>query len=316
MRISVTDAKGQLTELVRRAEAGDEIILTRHGQAAVCLVPIKSKMLEGIRMAGAARATPGPGAARSQDFLYGEDGLPKYLLNPLDDCFERVDRASEHLGDLERRIDGAIRKQANALVIEHDPNAPHHVKRVTRGSETFWEMRIAILIGEIFYNLRSALDYLIFKLAKLDSGIEQDGTQFPIDDEKESFDTHVKRGWLEGLNAAHCAAIEGLQPYNGCDWSKRLRDYSNPDKHRHLIATGGDGIFHVHSSLEKDLSRCWGYEHEAPHPVPGQPPVKVKVYFSGNIAFGNGAPIIDTIREIKAGVADTLAKFSPEFLAG
>ncbi|WP_247410834.1 type II toxin-antitoxin system prevent-host-death family antitoxin, partial [Bradyrhizobium sp. 23] len=31
MRVSVTDAKGQLTDLVRRAEAGDEVILTRHG---------------------------------------------------------------------------------------------------------------------------------------------------------------------------------------------------------------------------------------------------------------------------------------------
>jgi prevent-host-death family protein len=35
VRISVTEAKGQLTELVRRAEAGDEVILTRHGHAAV-----------------------------------------------------------------------------------------------------------------------------------------------------------------------------------------------------------------------------------------------------------------------------------------
>jgi len=28
-------------------------------------------------MSGGARATSGPEAARSQDFLYGEDGLPK-----------------------------------------------------------------------------------------------------------------------------------------------------------------------------------------------------------------------------------------------
>ena len=41
MQISVTDAKAQLTELVRRAEQGDEIVLTRHGHAAVRLVPIK-----------------------------------------------------------------------------------------------------------------------------------------------------------------------------------------------------------------------------------------------------------------------------------
>jgi prevent-host-death family protein len=85
MQISVTEAKGQLTDLVRRAEAGDEVILTRHGQAAVRLVPIRPaldanarrKLLEAMRLSGAARATAGPDAARSQDFLYGEEGLPE-----------------------------------------------------------------------------------------------------------------------------------------------------------------------------------------------------------------------------------------------
>ena len=84
MHISVTDAKGQLTDLVRQAEAGDEIILTRYGQAVVRLVPVRSmpdpkarrKLLEAVRLSAAARVTPGPNAARSQDFLYGENGLP------------------------------------------------------------------------------------------------------------------------------------------------------------------------------------------------------------------------------------------------
>ena len=39
MRVSVSEANGQPTELVRRAEAGDEVILTRHGHPAVRLVP-------------------------------------------------------------------------------------------------------------------------------------------------------------------------------------------------------------------------------------------------------------------------------------
>lgn len=84
MRISVTDAKGQLTELVRRAEAGDEVILTRHGQATVRLVPVRNapgkidrrSLLEAIRKEVSAGATAGPSAARSQNFLYGNDGLP------------------------------------------------------------------------------------------------------------------------------------------------------------------------------------------------------------------------------------------------
>jgi prevent-host-death family protein len=85
MQVSVTDAKAQLTDLVRRAEAGDEVILTRHGHPSVRLVPIKAvpdrktrrALLETVRASAALRATAGPGAARSQDFLYGDDGLPE-----------------------------------------------------------------------------------------------------------------------------------------------------------------------------------------------------------------------------------------------
>lgn len=84
MKISVTDAKSQLTELVRRAEAGDDVVLTRHGKAAVRLVPVTDRPTAAERKAvlmevldSGAAATPGPSAARSQDFLYGDDGLPR-----------------------------------------------------------------------------------------------------------------------------------------------------------------------------------------------------------------------------------------------
>jgi len=174
-------------------------------------------------------------------------------------------------------------------------------------------MRFGILVGEIFYNLRAALDYLVFELAKCDSGIEQDNTQFPIEDSKERFKRSIDRGRLKGINPSHVAAIERLQPYNRCNWTKRLRTYSNRDKHRRFIQTGGNSKFWVHSSLEKDLSRCFGYERDAPHPVAGQPPVKVKVYISSSITFDDGAPVIETIEEIKSGVAYALEAFKPEF---
>lgn len=84
MRVSVTEAKAQLTELVRRAEAGEEVILTRHSHPVACIAPIKTAsdrksrlaLLEAVRAIAAAKAAPGPNAARSQDFLYGGDGLP------------------------------------------------------------------------------------------------------------------------------------------------------------------------------------------------------------------------------------------------
>ena len=85
MRISVTGAKAQLTELVRRAEAGDEIILTRHGQPAVRLVPAKAplergkrrRLLDEVQEAAATKVIAGASAASSQDFLYDVHGLPR-----------------------------------------------------------------------------------------------------------------------------------------------------------------------------------------------------------------------------------------------
>lgn len=85
MRVSVTEAKGRLTELVRRSEAGDEVVLTRHGRAAVkpgagvaaarCRCAARGHRPEEAAAAG--KRTAGASAARSQDFLYGGDGLPQ-----------------------------------------------------------------------------------------------------------------------------------------------------------------------------------------------------------------------------------------------
>ena len=84
MNISVSEAKARLTDLERRAEAGDDVVLTRHGHPAVRLVPIttvpdqatRTALLDALRDAGT-KATRGASAARSQDFLYGDDGLPE-----------------------------------------------------------------------------------------------------------------------------------------------------------------------------------------------------------------------------------------------
>jgi prevent-host-death family protein len=81
-RISIAEAEGQLSELVRRSVAGDEVILTWYGREVVRLVPVmvgsdrkaRRALLEAVRASGAAKARAGPDAARSQDFLYGQDG--------------------------------------------------------------------------------------------------------------------------------------------------------------------------------------------------------------------------------------------------
>lgn len=83
MHIPISEAKGQLTDLARRAEQGEEVVLTRHGHPIVRLVPVelatgpneRLELLLGLQER--VRAKAGPDAARSQDFLYSPDGLPR-----------------------------------------------------------------------------------------------------------------------------------------------------------------------------------------------------------------------------------------------
>ena len=67
-----------------RAEAGDEVILTRRGHEVARLVPValaatpkgRRALMERVRATARGKALPGADAARSQDFLYGDDGMP------------------------------------------------------------------------------------------------------------------------------------------------------------------------------------------------------------------------------------------------
>ena len=84
MEISVTDAKARLTDLVKRAEGGEEVVLTRHGQATVRLTPIRKTMtpeergavIDRIVASARLHILPGPSGAELQDALYDENGLP------------------------------------------------------------------------------------------------------------------------------------------------------------------------------------------------------------------------------------------------
>ncbi len=80
-------AKAQLTDLVRRAEEGEPIVLPRHGREVVRLTPVdrygngktreeKLRIILEIQESARGKFPPGFDSARAADFLYGDDGLP------------------------------------------------------------------------------------------------------------------------------------------------------------------------------------------------------------------------------------------------
>jgi len=87
MLVSIAELDGQqnwLMALVKQAAAGDEVIFTQQGQQIARLVPMarspdathRRALMERVRAAAAGKLRPGVDAARSQDFLYDDDGLP------------------------------------------------------------------------------------------------------------------------------------------------------------------------------------------------------------------------------------------------
>jgi hypothetical protein len=85
------------------------------------------------------------------------------------------------------------------------------------------EPEVSIIVGEAVYNLRAALDYLVYELAALDSKSIQENTQFPICHTERKFDDARKRH-LARVSSQHVLAIEEYQPYRNCQWARTLRD--------------------------------------------------------------------------------------------
>lgn len=78
MDVPVSDAKSRLTDLVRRAEAGEPVRLTRHGVPVVRLAPMRDRptasvilaLVQTVQAEAAQTAKPMPLA------LFDDDGLP------------------------------------------------------------------------------------------------------------------------------------------------------------------------------------------------------------------------------------------------
>lgn len=84
MDVTVREAREKLDELLDKAEAGEEILVTREGRPSVRLVAegkssrprFRRDVIDEITRRAVLEALPGPDAAHSQDFLYDEFGLP------------------------------------------------------------------------------------------------------------------------------------------------------------------------------------------------------------------------------------------------
>jgi hypothetical protein len=219
----------------------------------------------------------------------------------LDECLARIIRAEEHIERLEDKLSTVgsttFRWTANdpkgRLVIP-DIDVPPIVR---------------ILIGETLYNLRTALDYLVSQLFYLATGKFDSRTKFLIEDSVAGWDRHFPHGtksraWLHLLAGKHQTALQGLQPFNGCKWTKTLQTLSNIDKHRHFVAARGSMIIRAPAAYRPGSQTT---------PAAAALAMEMKRNRTRSILFDDGTSVIETLIELQKRVADVIQAFEPDF---
>jgi hypothetical protein len=227
----------------------------------------------------------------------------------------RLDRAAEHLAQLQSSIEVFRQEYKDGFSFEFDSETEQ--LRMTAQNETGepWPM-LSVLVGEVVYNVRAALDYFVYELAFIDSGKPQRGTQFPIESTPEGF-ARRRKTFLKGVSDEHVALIERLQPHAGCQWTKILALLSNPDKHMHLTV-----LANMTESVAKVSKGEFGaFDHVATGQVfraeSGPNPGDVHVDFSVSIriAFPEGPEVVETLEVLKTQVSQALQGFKADIQA-
>ena len=169
--------------------------------------------------------------------------MPVSPPHPLFPAQLRVRRARQLIGTLRRQIQRWTDAQSPNLILTQTGPREFSASR-DEPSPVELLFRVAITVGEVAYNCRAALDYLIYEMARGNNGGRTvKGTQFPMEDSEEMYwarwtgrhptepGKRVQR-YLKKVPRRAAEMLVQTQPFAGCDWMELLRDISNPDKHR------------------------------------------------------------------------------------
>ena len=148
---------------------------------------------------------------------------------------KKVGRAKQHHTELVAKI--VAFRNTNPFIIDtkRDPVTRRLIYYLSSVREI--PVELSLIAGDIFHNLRSALDHLAYQLLLVGAGNGNFHVAFPIGDDQADF--NKKRPRAKGLRQDALDAIDNLQPYRGGnDKLWQLHELSKIDKHRLLVTVG------------------------------------------------------------------------------
>jgi hypothetical protein len=219
----------------------------------------------------------------------------------------RLERACDHLQRLEAKSRGWLKPHPYRVYGELDAEQRNKLIKVEVLRNPPAEL--GLIIGEFLHNMRSALDNLVYDLARSHRGDPLSkniagGSQFPIFKDRDQF---LGKGMdqIRGIAPAAKTIIEGLQPYHRGEkfayhrlWM--LRELSNADKHRllhpALLMPQAMAMFAGEvkiSNITWTLGPVKNGAEIARYPYFGETGVEMDMnpYFTFGVGFRQGSPI-------------------------
>ena len=155
--------------------------------------------------------------------------------------YAKLRRAEDQIHKLTSESEEFCKDVRQSIVREIGHNVDEQVW-VYRGKTPIVPPVWLVNLGEILYNLRSALDHLVWQLVLANGEEPGRYSAFPITPDSAGWEKEHTRTPLKGISPRHEKMIEHLQPYTGgislnfdVSMLKVLKELHDIEKHRHPI---------------------------------------------------------------------------------
>lgn len=166
---------------------------------------------------------------------YNAHGEPTLHPKELSDAWDRIDVARENLDSLYQEMDKFLYKFIRGMIKGYDYERKNRTIQLRHPKDCYVIGRPKVLVAQVVENLRSALDYMVVNLSKLNQpDINEKTPQFVIADSTANFESQAKIR-LRFLTREQKSFIEKLQPYHGNLYLEILGAVVNVGKHRRLV---------------------------------------------------------------------------------
>ena len=177
----------------------------------------------------------------------------------------KIERAKEHINELEAAIQKFWGRKPYAIVTKDDPQDPDRVNLCLAERWKVPAVEFAAIIGDAVHNLRASLDYLACGLVEAGNGTVKETTAFPIWRRPRTPTAKELKslvyGKVQGARRDDIKKLLTLEPYPGGNherlWTVDCLDVV--DKHRLLIVAG---VAHSSVSVNMGSPRLLGRESE------------------------------------------------------